>query len=115
METQNRRSHARYPGEQLRVLVRSLNTENQDWVKGLISSVDFNRFGIGLETRHCFAIGEQVSMVIRTDDSGLSEINGVVCNRHKSELGFRCGIRFELSDNNEELQAIEEQAAATIH
>jgi hypothetical protein len=122
-----RRQYTRYPTNHLRVLVKSLRGEGSDWQPALISSVDFNRFGIGLETEYNFTIGDILSLVIRTDDSTIAEVNGLVCNRTETEQGYRFGVRFEHDGSDkenasdavinisEEILMIERQAAAFIH
>jgi hypothetical protein len=122
-----RRHHTRYPAGHLRVLAKSLRDKDADWIMGFISTVDFNRFGIGLETKHNFVIGDILAMVIRTDDATLTEINGLICNRTQIERGYRFGIRFEQDSDsqedspeaminiNEEILMIERDAAAAIH
>jgi PilZ domain len=122
-----RRFHSRYPAAHLRVLIKSLREQDSDWEMGLISSVDFNRYGIALETEHSFAIGDILSMIIRTDDSTLAEVNGLVCNRSQIENGFRLGIRFEhdgceeeqasdaVINIREEILMIEREAAGITH
>lgn len=111
----NRRHYNRYPATHLKVLIKSIRSEDSGWIKGHINSVDFNRYGIGMETEHCFAIGDHVSLVIRTDDSMLTEITGIVCNRTKLDEGFRCGIRFHLEAEDHGLDLIEEQLTAVLH
>jgi hypothetical protein len=125
--TEDRRLYDRFPAQHLRVLARSMRAENSNWEAGSISSVDFNRYGICLETRCNFAVGDILSMIIRTDDSTIAEINGVICNRSNSEQGFRFGVRFEHSNDqseplvegeiniSEEILMIERQAASQIH
>jgi|GEM_PF-1233405 len=122
-----RRQHSRYPAGHLRVLVKSLREKDADWEKGLISTVDFNRYGIGLETSHNFAIGDILALVIRTDDAMLTEVNGLVCNRAQTDHGFRFGVRFEhehgiqeecsdaMINIREEILMIEREAAAVLH
>ena len=122
-----RRSHSRYPAQHIKVLVKSLRTPGSEWEHALISSVDFNRYGIGLETNHNFVIGDIVSMIIQTDDSTIAEVNGLVCNRSITADGFRLGIRFEhegcenevapdaMINISEEILMIERQSAAFVH
>ncbi|MGK0500413.1 MAG: hypothetical protein ACJAYG_002063 [Oceanicoccus sp.] len=122
-----RRQYGRYPANHLRVLVKSLRTPNSDWEMALINTVDFNRFGIGLETDINFAVGDILSMVIRTDDATLAEVNGLVCNRRVTENGFRFGVRFEHDGSaqeespeaviniSEEILMIEREAASALH
>lgn len=123
----DRRLHHRYPANHLKVLIKSLRNSEGEWEAGLISSVDFNRYGIGLETQHNFVIGDILSLIIRTDDSTLAEINGLVCNRTQTANGYRFGVRFEHENSHleqandavinirEEIMMIERQAAAFIH
>ena len=92
-----RRSHPRYPASNIKVLIKSLRN-NGDWEQGTISTVDFNRFGIGLETDQNFAIGDILSLLICTDDSAIAEVNGLVCNRSHTPSGYRFGVRFEHQD-----------------
>ena len=122
-----RRQHSRYPANHLRVMVKSLRNQNSEWGMGLISTVDFNRFGIGLETAENFAIGDILALIIRTDDSVLAEVNGLVCNRTQTEQGFRFGVRFEhegceneespeaVINISEEILMIERHAAGRVH
>jgi hypothetical protein len=122
-----RRLYTRYPANHVKVLIKSLRVGGNDWETGLISTVDFNRFGIGLETRHNFAIGDILSMIIRTDDSAIAEVNGLVCNRTQTDKGYRFGVRFEHEDGeqeespdaminiSEEILMIEREAAVFVH
>lgn len=122
----DRRQHSRYPADHLKVMVRSLR-DNGDWEFGLISTVDFNRYGIGLETEHNFAVGDILAMVIKTDDATIAEVNGLVCNRTVLPYGYRFGVRFEHEDYEdeeapdavinirEEILMIEKQAAGVTH
>jgi hypothetical protein len=110
-----RRHYYRYPTSELKVLIRSVRREDSSWIKGMIRSVDFSRYGIGLETEHSFSIGDHGSLVIRTDDSTLTEITGIICNRSKLNQGFRCGIRFHVGIEDDELDLLEEQVSAVRH
>ena len=123
---EDRRQASRYPADHLKVMARSLR-ENGDWEYALISSVDFNRYGIGLETEHNFAIGDILALIIKTDDDTIAEVNGLVCNRTVTHYGYRFGIRFEhegceneqagdaVINIREEILMIEKQAAGIVH
>lgn len=119
-ENRERREHTRYSAHHLRVLIKPYGAGPDDWGKGEISSVDFNRYGIGVETTHHFSVGDIVMMIIRTDDASISEIPGIICNRSYSNDGFRFGIRFE-HDKSEQGNALSEQLmliekqSATLH
>lgn len=122
----DRRQHSRYPAEHLKVMARSLRNSG-DWEFGSISSVDFNRYGIALETRYNFAVGDILALVIKTDDATLAEVNGLICNRTITSSGYRFGIRFEhegcedeeatdaVINIREEILMIEKQAAGVMH
>ncbi len=122
-----RRIHSRFPANHLKVLVKSLRTPGADWGLGEISSVDFNRYGIAIETAENFAIGDILALAIRTDDGTLAEINGLICNRAVIERGYRFGVRFEHEGSededspdaviniSEEILMIEKQAAGVTH
>ena len=64
-EPTERRTRSRYPASNIKGVIKSLRNDS-DWEKGHISTVDFNRFGIGLETIRNFAIGDILSLLIRT-------------------------------------------------
>lgn len=125
--SQERRNYSRFPAQHLQVMVKSLRAMECDWEPGQISSVDFNRYGIALETSQNFVIGDILRIVIRTDDNTVAEVNGLVCNRTQTDFGFRFGIRFEhdgYEDENaqdaminisEEILMIEKDAAAQLH
>lgn len=125
--SKERRNHSRYPAQHLKVLARSLRDQESNWSAGSISSIDFNRYGICLETNCNFAIGDILSLIIRTDDSTIAEINGLICNRTNTKTGFRFGVRFEHDDCEaeqsteavinikEEILMIERDAATHIH
>ena len=118
-----RREHTRYSAHHLDVLIKSRHLETGLWETGAVVSADFNRFGIGIETEHCFAMGDVLSLIIRTDDSTITEVSGIVCNRIPCEQGYRFGIRFidatEDSDTAvtvaRELYELEQQAAVKLH
>ena len=119
-QVSERREHTRYNAHHLKVLVKPYNGTSEEWEMAEISSVDFNRFGIGLETSCPFSVGEIVMLVIRTDDASISELPGIICNRVQSEEGFRFGIRFEYDQQEggttlSEQLLMMEQEAATLH
>lgn len=122
-----RRQHNRFPARHLQVMVKSLRNHDSQWELAIISSVDFSRYGIGLETEKNYVIGDILSMVIRTDDATVAEVNGLVCNRTVTDYGYRLGIRFEhenyqleespeaMINISEEILLIEKEAAAFVH
>ncbi len=123
----DRRNHTRYPADHIKVLIKSLRSEHSDWEMGYISTVDFNRYGIGIETTHNFAIGDIIALIIRTDDGTLADVNGLICNRTITDTGYRFGVRFEhegfeveespeaVVNISQEILMIEKQAAGQLH
>lgn len=123
-ESEERRQQQRFPAHHLKVLVRPLISDldaMEGWETGIVDSLDFNRFGIALQTSHCYAIGEILSIVIQTDDNLTIEVNGMVSNRSPCELGYRLGIQFndgiphDETSMAEELVMLEQRAATHIH
>jgi hypothetical protein len=115
-----RRIHTRYNAHHIKVLIKPFEGGADDWELGEISSVDFNRYGIGLETSKNFSVGDIVMLVIRTDDACISEVPGIVCNRSQCDDGYRFGIRFEYEESGKEQTLSEEllmleQRSATVH
>lgn len=118
-----RREHTRYSAHHLDVLIKSRRRETGLWETGAVVSADFNRFGIGIETEHCFAMGDILSLIIRTDDATITEVSGIVCNRVPCDGGYRFGVRFidtdqdtqESANLSQELYEIELQAAQKVH
>ena len=125
--TIERREHSRYPAGHLKVLIKSLRSNQGEWGLGAISSVDFNRYGIAIECAQNFAIGDILAMAIRTDDGIMTEINGLICNRTITDSGYRFGVRFEYEgceeeastdaviNISEEILMIEKQVAGVTH
>ena len=121
VDTAERRAHTRYAAHHLAVFVRSMREKKEQWVPGEITSIDFNRYGMALETTHCFATGDLLAMVIRNDDYSMAEVVGVICNRTQSERGYRFGVRFDFDDSEQgrkiadDLLMLEKEAATHIH
>lgn len=118
---EDRREHTRYSAHHLAVFVRSLREEGENWIPGEIIAVDFNRYGMALETIHNFNTGDLLAMVIRNDDYSMAEVVGIICNRTPTERGFRFGIRFDFDDSEQgkqiadELLMLEKKTAESIH
>jgi len=122
-----RRSQNRYPVNHLSVTIKSLQHHHHEWDNRSVNAIDFNRYGIALETEQNLAIGDTLTMRIGTDDVSVAEINGLVCNRTQLGHGFRFGIRFEYDCNEnvegagvrldigDEILCIERQAKALDH
>jgi len=99
-----RRQHSRYPAHNLDVLIKAVDSEELPWELAELVSVDFNRFGIAVESLHSFNVGDHLSLVICTDDGMTSKVQAVICNRCLCQTGFRYGVFFDYEntkDSNE--------------
>ena len=122
-----RRIYNRFPAGHIKVSVKSLRSQQSDWMDATVSAVDFNRHAIALETGHNFAVGDILQLFITTDDDTLAKVNGLVCNRTITDSGFRFGVRFEHQDFaseespeaviniSAEVLLIEKEAAGLVH
>ncbi len=100
----DRRQHARYPAKLLEVLARSNNDDSQPWAVSEVVAVDFNRFGIALESTQQFGMDEILSLIIYTDDGIASKIQGTVRYCSDCDVGFRYGIHFTFTTEEENAQ-----------
>lgn len=116
-----RRQHTRFQTPSLSVTAKSLFGNSSDWVQGEISTVDFNRFGMGIELQYPLLAGDKLSLIIDGQGKELSEVTGVVCNRTKTDTGYRYGLQFDYdkedkaSDLAHEMLMMELHAVANVH
>ena len=97
----DRRHHTRYPAHHLDVLARPNDQDSGPWALGEVVAVDFNRYGIALESSQFFSTGDMLSLVICTDDSATSKVTAMVCNRTPQGPIYRYGLQFKSDDNPE--------------
>lgn len=93
--SKERRRYVRYPVNHLTVTIKSLQHHHHDWDERGVDAIDFNRFGIAIETELNVAVGDVLTMLISTGDQRVAEVEGLVCNRIHTDKGCRLGIRFE--------------------
>lgn len=105
----DRRHHTRYPAHHLDVLARPNDHDSGPWALGEVVAVDFNRYGIALETSQFFSTGDVLSLVICTDDSATSKVTAVVCNRTPQGDHYRYGLQFDLAAGHEQQKTIQER------
>lgn len=102
--SQERRQSPRLNAVDLDVLIRNkeeVDLANRDnWHFGKMM-VDFNRHGAAILSRHPFAIGENVFLVIKAHDGAVSEVKGTVCNRTAVGDVFRLGVQFDYSKHEQ--------------
>ena len=80
----------------------------------LLSTIDFNRFGMAIESQHNFKIGDELQLVISDGTDHSVEVSCFVCNRSKTNNSYRCGLHFMDQNINhtktkETLISLEEQ------
>lgn len=114
---QERRQSPRLNAVDLDVLIRGNEevdfSQRDNWHFGKMM-VDFNRHGAAILSRHPFAIGENVFLVIKAHDGAMSEVKGTVCNRTAVGDVFRLGVQFDYSKHEQRkveasLHAVESQ------
>lgn len=102
--TDERRQAPRYNAIDLDVLIRATEevdfSSRDDWHFGKMM-VDFNRHGAAILSRHPFAVGENLFLVIKAHDGAMSEIKGTVCNRTAVGDIFRLGVQFDYSKHEQ--------------
>mgnify|MGYP000143706003 FL=1 len=90
-----RRTHQRYLAPGLSILLKSIQSKvdilNEEV---LLSTIDFNRFGMAIKSLHNFKIGDELKLVLTDACEQSVEVSCFVSNRAKSETGYRCGLHF---------------------
>jgi len=91
----DRRTHERYLAPSFSLLLKSsqsiANQQNKDI---LLSTIDFNRFGMAIESQYNFKIGDELQLVISDGAENAVEVSCFVCNRSKINNNYRCGLHF---------------------
>ena len=91
----DRRTHERYLAPSFSLLLKStLSTATQQNEDILLSTIDFNRFGMAIESQHNFKIGDELQLVISDGAEHAVEVSCFVCNRSKTNESYRCGLHF---------------------
>lgn len=102
-----RRIHNRFTSSDLSVVIQSLRGSAHFEPNGHLLSVDFNRYGMAVESPHCFNVGDVLLLDISDQNSNDIEVLALVCNRSKTEHGYRCGVFFQAEEgesHNTELE-----------
>lgn len=108
-----RRNHHRFSAPGLSILLKSLRSKVENTNSVQLFSLDFNRFGMAVQSQHNFKIGDEMRVVISDGLNKAVEVACFVCNRAKLEEGYRCGLHFmakneECSVTRESLIAVEQ-------
>jgi len=111
----NRRNHERYLAPSFSLLLKSFQSiADQQDEDILLSTIDFNRFGMAIESQHNFKIGDELQLVISDGAENSVEVSCFVCNRSKTNDSYRCGLHFIGQNTNntktkQSLISLEEQ------
>lgn len=105
-----RRNYPRFLAPQLCVSLLSINqTVNQAINKKItntentisnndtqieLKTVDFNHLGMSVNSLQHFNIGDVLHLVITDENNHSEDVYCFVCNRAKTDLGYRCGLHF---------------------
>jgi len=91
----DRRTHERYLAPSFSLLLKSIqSTVNQQNEDIFLSTIDFNRFGMAIESQHNFKIGDELQLIISDGADHTVEVSCFVCNRAKTNNSYRCGLHF---------------------
>ena len=94
MTNTERRSHHRYLAPTLSILLKSIESKVNDIKSIQLSMIDFNCFGMAVQSQHNFRIGEELQLIISDKLNQSVDVACFVCNRAKTVDGYRSGLHF---------------------
>ena len=103
---EEKRKYHRYSVGHLRVKVGSISGLSDELTPRYLQSVDFNRYGIALQTRKNYSVGEVLTISLCNEQESFAEVKGLVCNRIPTDDGYRIGIRFEPENDQAACEAM---------
>ena len=89
-----RRTHHRYLAPTLSILLKSSESKTEDTNSVQLSMLDFNCFGMAIESPQSFKIGEELQLIISDNFNQSVDVDCFVCNRAKTAEGYRSGLYF---------------------
>ena len=92
--TNERRHHQRFLAPDLSIALHTLKSKEALTQDTYLCVVDFNRFGMAIESEHNFKIGDELCLLISDKYKREIKVNGFVCNRAKKAESYRCGLHF---------------------
>ena len=117
LSNSERRNHPRFLAPQLSVSLLAINTKMTN-DKNTISNkhnelktLDFNYLGMSVYSQEHFNIGDALHLAITNEGNSAVEVHCFVCNRARTDLGYRSGLHFlnsesDKSGNNENSTAL---------
>ncbi|UZE95685.1 PilZ domain-containing protein [Alkalimarinus alittae] len=94
MNNTERRTHHRYLAPSLSISLKSIEPQADNINSIQLSMVDFNCFGMAVESQHNFKIGEELQVIISDKLNQSVDVDCFVCNRAKTADGYRSGLYF---------------------
>ncbi|MFT6028954.1 MAG: hypothetical protein ACI8O8_000685 [Oleiphilaceae bacterium] len=101
-----RRNHPRFLAPQLSVSLLAINTKTTN-DKNTISNkyaelktLDFNYLGMSVYSQEHFNIGDALHLAISNEGNRAIEVRCFVCNRARTDLGYRSGLHFLNPEND---------------
>jgi len=92
--TNERRHHQRFLAPELSIALQTLKSKTELTQNTNLCVLDFNRFGMAIESEHNFKIGDELCLLVSDKYKREIKINGFVCNRARTNAGYRCGLYF---------------------
>lgn len=116
MTTSNseRRHHPRYLAPKLCVSLlsitsKSTHSENSvvksnsnDGSNTLLRTLDFNHLGMSVHSQQHFNIGDILHLVLSNSSGHREEVSCFVCNRARTDIGYRSGLHFLYTHSDSE-------------
>ena len=96
IQNSERRTQKRYSASSFSISLKPVNF--QENIRP--STVDFNRFGMAIQSQQSLKIGDRLEIVISDEFNRSVEVISFVCNRAKTTTGYRCGLHFPDQNNN---------------
>lgn len=94
-----RRQYHRYSGESLNIHHEALSEQAQT-LPSALKCIDFNRYGMALESHAPMPVGEQLSFTIVKDEIMSIQVHATVCYRLKDDQRFIFGVKFYTQGND---------------
>ena len=101
-----RRNHPRFLAPQLSVSLLAINTKTTNDKNTIpnkhaeLKTVDFNCLGMSIYSQEHFNIGDTLHLAISNGGNRTVEVHCFVCNRARTDLGYRSGLHFLNSEKD---------------
>jgi len=104
-----RRNYPRFLAPQLCVSLLSINQERKKTENTIpnndtqtqLKTLDFNHLGMSVYSQQHFNIGDVLHLLITDENNRSENVYCFVCNRAKTDLGYRSGLHFLNSESRQ--------------